>query len=301
MDQAIIDRWRQALLLPDESDPGHSGVRELSEYFGISEAEAQRLCASALADSKQEWETVTRRTTDEILNFYDRTRSYIFEHVWWHATDLSLNAVNVAIIDYACRQGARTYLDFGSGVGANAMLAARSGLSVTLADVSATMLDFARWRMERRGLRAQYIYLRKQPLPQAGFDLLTALDVMEHLPRPADEIRKMCAALRTGGLLIFNARPGFDAERPMHILPTLYPVRRALRGNGLRAEPGAEADRIRALDYFVLRKSSDGAVKNLGWRLYDSLRFGPLAEAVFQYLDNARRQQPSPNQTAIRH
>ncbi|HWQ34605.1 MAG TPA: class I SAM-dependent methyltransferase [Blastocatellia bacterium] len=289
MSQTNVERWCEALLLPGETEISSSGVRELAEYFGLSPDEAQQLCDSSLADSRQEWETASRETKEAILDFYDRTRSYIFEHVWWHATDTRSNAINVEIIDYACRCGARAYLDFGSGVGANAILAARSGLSVTLADVSKTMLDFARWRLERRGLKANFIYLREQPLPRESFDFITALDVMEHLPRPAEEISRMSAALRTGGRLIFNARPGFDAERPMHLLATMYPVRRGLRGSGLRAENDEDAAHLRALDYYVFRKSSDGALINLGWRMYDSLRFGPLAEAVFQRLATAQK------------
>lgn len=289
MNQANVKKWRDALLLSGETDLARSGARELAEYFGISEAEAQQLCESSLADSQQEWEANRRRSSAEILDFYDQTRSYIFEHVWWHATDLESNTINVEIVDYARRQGARAYLDFGSGVGSNAILAARGGLEVTLADVSGTMLDFARWRMARRGLKANYIYLREQSLPRERFDLVTAMDVMEHLPRPAAEIKKMTAALKVGGLLVFNARPGFDAQRPMHLLPTMYPVYRGLRGSGLRAETGAAAARIRALDCFVYRRGGLAPVVNLGWKLYDSLRYSSLAEVGSKLVNSTRQ------------
>lgn len=284
MSLSNIEKWRQALLLPGEQDIRHSGLRELAEYYGVGIAEAERLCNSALADSKSEWEAQARQTSAAILDFYDRTQSYLFEHVWWHANDLTGNAINVEIIDYACQQGARTYLDFGSGVGANAILAARSGLTVTLADVSRTMLDFARWRLERRGLQAKYIYLRQQSLPDAHFDFVTAMDVMEHLPRPVGEISQISAALKIGGLLIFNARPGADLQRPMHILPTLYPIRRALRSCGLHADPDPAAHRIRALDCFVVRKTAGSTLTNLGWRIYDNVRYSALAETLSQHI-----------------
>jgi SAM-dependent methyltransferase len=289
MNQANVKKWCEALLLSDETDLTRSGARELAEYFRVSEAEARQLCESSLTDSKQEWEAKARRTSEEILDFYDQTRSYIFEHVWWHAIDLESNTVNVEIIDYACQQGAREYLDFGSGVGSNAILAARSGLKVTLADVSGTMLDFARWRLERRGLKADYLYLREQSLPRERFDVVTAMDVMEHLPRPAAEIRRLGAALKIGGLFVFNARPGFDAQRPMHLLPTMYPVYRGLRGSGLRAEISAAAAQIRALDCFVYRRSGEASVVNLGWKLYDSLRYSALAEAGSNLVNRTRK------------
>ena len=122
MNQELIAIWREALLLPGETDLIESALRELAEYFGISRDEARRRCETALADSKREWESDSRRTPEEVKNFYRTSQSYIFEHVWWHATDPATNAENVEILRFASRLGATRYLDFGSGVGANAML-----------------------------------------------------------------------------------------------------------------------------------------------------------------------------------
>ena len=55
--------WREALLLPGETDLIESGLRELAEYFGISRREALRRCEEALAESKREWESAPRRDT----------------------------------------------------------------------------------------------------------------------------------------------------------------------------------------------------------------------------------------------
>jgi len=278
MDQAKIARWCQALLLPEETDLVRSSLRELADYFGISVAEAQCACETALADSKREWESAPRQGPDQILDFYDRTRSYIFEHVWWHAVDEGVGAANVEILDYAARCGARHYLDFGSGVGANAILFARQGLNVTLADVSRTMLEFARWRLERRGLKATYIYLRQQDLPRGHFDFATAVDVFEHLVNPAAEMRRLSASLRPGGVMVFNCRPGRDPQRPMHIMPNMRPIFRELRHSGLR-EIGPGAKPLRDLGYYAVRRGGQWRLADLGWGVYDSLRYGPAAEA----------------------
>ena len=288
MSQTSIAKWSEALRLPGETDLIHSSLRELVEYFGISEAEARRAGETAVADSKREWERAPRETPKQVLDFYDRTRSYIFEHVWWHAMDLEINAINVEFLDYALRQGVRDYLDFGSGVGANAILFARSGLQVTLADVSHTMLDFARWRMERRGLKAEYVYLRERDLPRRGFDLVTVVDVFEHLVDPRAEVRRIGAALKPGGAMIFNCRAGYDPERPMHILSTMYPIFRELRHSGFRAA-GPAADPIRALGgYYAFIQGEQGRISNLGWGLYDHLRYGPVAELSKSALDRMR-------------
>jgi 2-polyprenyl-3-methyl-5-hydroxy-6-metoxy-1,4-benzoquinol methylase len=279
MSDATITRWREALLLDGEADPVASGLRELAEYFGISREQARRACETALADSKREWEADARETPEQVLDFYDRTRSYIFEHVWWHVTDQQYNSANVEILDYALWRGARDYLDFGAGVGANAILFARHGLRVTLGDVSRTMLDFARWRLERRGLRAEYLYLREQQLPPGRFDFVTAVDVFEHLVHPSAEVQRISAAMKTAGALVFNCLTGEDPERPMHILPTPYPVLRALRQGGLR-RAGLGSEPLRRLGYEVVERGGRGRIADLGWGLYDRLRYHPTAEAA---------------------
>src|SRR5262249_31341833 len=152
------------------------------------------------------------RTSEQIVGFYQSTRSYLFEHVWWHITDVETNASNVAILEYANRRGAREYLDFGSGVGSSAILFAKQGFHVTLADVSRTMLDFARWRIERRGIQVEYIDLNHQALPRNRFDFITAVDVCEHLADPSKELKQISRALIPGGSLVFNYRAGIDED-----------------------------------------------------------------------------------------
>ena len=277
--EAWVARWREALLLPGEADLVLSSLRELAEYFGMSPAEARRACEGALADSKREWNAAARQTPDQVVDFYDNTQSYIFEHIWWHAVNAEKNSANVVIANYALQSGASAYLDFGSGVGANGILFARHGFSVTLADVSRTMLDFARWRFERRGLQAEYVYLREEPLPGGRFDIVTAVDVFEHLLTPATEIRQIAAALKVGGVMVFNICAGADPERPMHILKTKYPVLRALRRHGFRyARSGVTS--LRRLGYHAVERGSQPPKWDLAWGLYDRLRYGHVAEAA---------------------
>jgi SAM-dependent methyltransferase len=263
MSAASVTEWREALLLPGETDPVESGVRELADYFGVSCEEAMRACRCALGDSRREWESAQRRTPAQIVDFYRLTRSYLFEHVWWHATDVEENSANVEILNYASRRRARAYLDFGSGVGSNAILFARRGFEVALADVSETMLDFARWRLERRKLKADFINLNLRQLPSDRFDLATAVDVCEHLTDPQMEFRRIAASLKVGGAFVFNHRVGKDAERPMHILTTRAPIRRSIRRSGLR-EAAGDAAALRRLSFCVVERGARSGIRD--WR-----------------------------------
>jgi SAM-dependent methyltransferase len=267
--------WREALLLQGETDLVESGIRELAEYFGVSRERALAECRDALAGSKREWQSAPRRTHGQIVDFYRRTRSYLFEHIWWHATDVETNAANVEILNFALRRGAREYLDFGSGVGSNAILFARRGFRVTLADVSETMMDFARWRLARRGLEASFIDLNLDRLPGRRFDFATAVDVLEHLADPSREMESIAGSLEIGGAFVFNCHTDWDAERPMHILQSAAPVLSEIRLNGLR-ECGPDAEPLRRLDFRAVERGSQSRIDDWVCGAYDRLIYNRI-------------------------
>jgi SAM-dependent methyltransferase len=270
MNQETMAVWRETLLLPGETDLVESALGELAEFYGISREEARRRCESALADSKCEWESAERRTPEQIKHFYRSTQSYVFEHVWWHATDIATNAVNVELLHYARHLGANRYLDFGAGVGSNALLFARHGFRVTLADISTAMLEFARWRLQRRGLKADFIDLNRQSLPDDEFDFVTAVDVFEHLPRPEIELRQIHRSMRVGGELAFNCQTGEDDDRPMHVLKNSAQVWRALRWQGFCP---IETATLRQFGFSVASRVQLNALARRWYAAYDRIRF----------------------------
>jgi len=293
MTQENISAWREALLMPGETNLIESGLRELAEFYGISRQEAQQRCESALTDSKREWELSQRRTPDEIKNFYRTTQSYTFEHVWWHATDTTTNSINVELLRYAQQIGASRYLDFGSGVGSNAILFGLHGFTVTLADISPAMLEFARWRLQRRGINAELIDLNQRELPGEQFDFVTAVDVFEHLPCPENELRQLRQAIRVGGVLAFNCRTGEDDDRPMHVLKSERQVWQALRSCGFRQ---TESAALRQFGFSAARHVRQSAVANRWFAAYDRLRFSKVF-LPDQTDHNENRRAPHPQQT----
>ena len=84
-------------------------------------------------------------------------------------------------------------LDFGTGEGQWARLAASTGLATHACDVS----DHAFARLAAAGITCH----RTSELPHAAFDFINTEQVFEHLPRPADEVVRLAAALRPGGVL----------------------------------------------------------------------------------------------------
>jgi Methylase involved in ubiquinone/menaquinone biosynthesis len=90
-------------------------------------------------------------------------------------------------------------LDVGCGTGANLEMLANFG-SAEGVDVSDDALEFCR----AKGLKAHKGLAEKLPFPDESFDLVTALDVIEHLDDDIVGLKEMRRVLKPGGkTLIF--------------------------------------------------------------------------------------------------
>src|SRR6185295_7423338 len=118
--------------------------------------------------------------------FYNESKTELFDLAQWHSTDpihfRSLMCADLA--EAATKAGGRRYLDYGSGIGSDALVFASKGFEVTLADVSEPLLAFARWRCEQRGLHVQTIDLKRRQPPHGAYDAVVCFDVLEHVHRP---------------------------------------------------------------------------------------------------------------------
>jgi 2-polyprenyl-3-methyl-5-hydroxy-6-metoxy-1,4-benzoquinol methylase len=227
--------WEAALLLDGHADLETSLLREIGAYVACDDpAEIRRRCAEAVARLKGEWQArVTPGDRQSIERFYDETDTTIYELMWWHtlADDTSPLAY-VNALAFARPHAGRTYLDFGSGVGSGAILFARHGFDVTLADISAPLLRFCGWRLDRRALSAARVDLKTAALPRSHFDFVTAMDVFEHLADPEDTVDQLARAMRPGGFLYARIASDVDPDRPQHIVQDFGPTFARLRALG---------------------------------------------------------------------
>src|SRR5207245_2138606 len=152
-----------------------------------------------------------------VVRFYNDSQTELFDLVGWHADD-PIHYRTLMCTDIAVAPPGRNYLDYGSGIGSDALAFASRGFDVTLADVSEPLLAFARWRCERRGFHVQCIDLKRQRIPRSQFDAVVCFDVLEHIHRPMRTLAAIWRAMKRGGLLFVHAPFGYDAERPMHVV-----------------------------------------------------------------------------------
>jgi 2-polyprenyl-3-methyl-5-hydroxy-6-metoxy-1,4-benzoquinol methylase len=228
--------WEQALRLEGHQDLQASLLAELGTYMHCDNTdEVQHRCVQAVATLKGEWQAqVNPADRQSIEQFYDASQTTIYELMWWHTLcdDLSPLAY-VTALRFAQQQGCQRYLDFGAGVGSGGILFSRHGLAATLADISSTLLGFSQWRLETRQLPATYIDLKAQELPHQAYDLVTAMDVFEHLVDPLQTVEQLWDALKPGGFLYARISAESDADRPQHIVQDFAPTLARMQALGL--------------------------------------------------------------------
>lgn len=276
--EELRELWRESLVVDGYTDPAESALHELSLYFGIPPEEARARCLRWERDSVAEWEAAPRDTEAGLLDFYRTQQSWIFDTVWYHAQQYTgaMPAESVMIAERLEGTPPGRQLDFGAGPGSTSLFFSRLGWDVALADISTTMLAFARWRLERRGISAGYYDTATDALPDEAFDLITACDVMVHVPDPRATLRQLHRALRAGGYLVFNvdARPRPSRETQWHLYPYAYPVLRPVRALGFAHEPKLEF-------FHVYRKlPRNGAARARMVGAYDACRHSLAAAKV---------------------
>lgn len=229
--------WADALCLPGETGLKASFCRELSVLTGNPDlGDIERRCRGAMLQMKKEWEDKVRADdAGTVVEYYDRSREYAYELMWWHTLEEDHSPLAyVCALHLAVKQGARSMLDFGSGVGSGALLFARHGISVALADISSALLDFARRRLAARSVPAAFFDLKTQALPDKSYDFITAMDVFEHIAEPEETIDSLARALRPGGILFGRFSAEIDDDRPSHIARDFGPTFRRLEELGFR-------------------------------------------------------------------
>jgi 2-polyprenyl-6-hydroxyphenyl methylase/3-demethylubiquinone-9 3-methyltransferase len=97
----------------------------------------------------------------------------------------------------------KTALDVGCGAGLLAEPLARLGAKVTAVDAAQELIDAARLHAVAQGLDIDYRATAVEAV-DGRFDLVTSLEVIEHVADPSDFVRSLAGRLAPGGLMILS-------------------------------------------------------------------------------------------------
>jgi SAM-dependent methyltransferase len=207
-----MDVFRSCLRI-GSMDERSSVLDDLSKFHSLSPQECLERCLHWERWSVSEWKSGDRTTTDGLQAFYDSVQSWSFD-LSWYAYNQAMGfgyPASVLAVKFAREHvPGGAHLDFGSGVGVTSQLFRRFGFSSTLGDVSKPLLDFASFRHERRGERIPLLNLAASPMPDAAYDIVTAVDTLVHVPVFSETVRALHRAIRPGGWLLAN----FDVRLP---------------------------------------------------------------------------------------
>jgi 2-polyprenyl-6-hydroxyphenyl methylase/3-demethylubiquinone-9 3-methyltransferase len=122
----------------------------------------------------------------------------------------SLHAVNPLRTDFISQVSHlrdRRVLDVGCGAGLLAESLARLGAQVTGIDLALDLLEMARSHASQKGLLVAYRRLSAEQLAEqqpGSYDVVTCMEVLEHIPQPASVVAACARLLKPGGDAYFS-------------------------------------------------------------------------------------------------
>jgi len=180
---------------------------------------------------------------------------------WWDlkgemGTLHVINPLRVQFILEKVQVSQPQILDVGCGGGILSEVLARRGARVTGIDLSSGAIEAAREHARREGLSIEYRLQSAESLAAerpASFDVVTCLEMLEHVPHPQEVVAACARAVKPGGHVIFstiNRTPKaflfviIGGEYILRLLrPGTHDYRKFIRPSELRA--WAEASGLR--------------------------------------------------------
>lgn len=189
---------------------------------------------------------------------------------WWDPDSefKPLHQINPLRLDYIDRQACidgKQVVDIGCGGGILAESMAARGARVTGIDMGAAPLEVARLHLLETGLEVDYRQMPAEALAAeapGSFDVVTCMEMLEHVPDPASVIRACATLVKPGGQVFFstiNRNPKsylfaiIGAEYLLRMLPKgTHDYARFIRPSELSAwsrDTGLETDDISGMSY----------------------------------------------------
>ncbi len=150
--------------------------------------------------------------TDENVDLHEVAKFEELAHRWWDPESEfkplhQINPLRLDYIDQRATLAGKTVLDVGCGGGILSESMAQRGASVTGIDMGEAPLGVARLHQHETGVSVDYQRISAEALAQkqpASFDVVTCLEMLEHVPDPASVIQACQQLVKPGGHVFFS-------------------------------------------------------------------------------------------------
>ena len=157
---------------------------------------------------------------------------------WWDPDGESrplhdLNPVRTAYVAAHVNLAGARVADVGCGGGLLSESLARAGANVVGIDMGEAVIDVARLHLHESGLKVDYRVQSSADLAAAepaSFDAVCCMELIEHVPDPAELMADLAAMLKPGGQLFMSTLNRTPAAFGAAILGAEYLIRMLPRG-----------------------------------------------------------------------
>jgi 2-polyprenyl-6-hydroxyphenyl methylase / 3-demethylubiquinone-9 3-methyltransferase len=133
-------------------------------------------------------------------------------HRWWDPRSEfkplhDINPLRLDYIDGIASLSGKRVLDVGCGGGILAEAMAGRGAAVTGIDLGEKPLKVAQLHLLESGLKVDYRLIAAEELAReapGSFDIVTCMELLEHVPAPAETVRACADLVRSGGHVFFS-------------------------------------------------------------------------------------------------
>ncbi|KPQ21557.1 MULTISPECIES: bifunctional 2-polyprenyl-6-hydroxyphenol methylase/3-demethylubiquinol 3-O-methyltransferase UbiG [unclassified Halomonas] len=144
-----------------------------------------------------------------------------------------INPLRLDFIDARAGLAGKKVLDVGCGGGILSEAMARRGADVTGIDLGEAPLGVARLHAQEQGVAIEYRHVSVEALAdeQPGqYDVVTCMEMLEHVPDPASVVRACAALVRQGGYVFFSTLNRTPKSYAFAILGAEYVLKLLPRG-----------------------------------------------------------------------
>lgn len=144
-----------------------------------------------------------------------------------------INPLRLDFIDARAGLAGKRVVDVGCGGGLLAEAMAHRGARVTGIDLGEAPLAVARLHAEESGVEVDYRHVSVEALAEEApgrFDVVTCLEMLEHVPDPASVVRACAALAKPGGQVFFSTLNRNPKAYALAILGAEYLLRMLPRG-----------------------------------------------------------------------